>query len=54
VRAGHLPIIVDVKNNDARKFYEDHDFVHLPFQPMRLYYLMQTIAGLFPVDALEK
>lgn len=50
-------VVVDAKNNYARKFYEDHDFVQLPLQPMRLYYPMQTIAGLaglFSADTPKK
>jgi GNAT superfamily N-acetyltransferase len=45
---GAMAVIVDAKDDAARRFYEHHDFQPFPEHPLRLYYLMQTIAGLFP------
>jgi len=44
-------VVVDSKNDAARRFYERYDFMSLPSQPTRLFYLMKTIAALFPDDA---
>jgi predicted GNAT family N-acyltransferase len=44
-------VVVDSKDHEAREFYEHYDFTPLPAQPMRLFYLMKTIAALFPGDA---
>lgn len=46
-------VVVDSKTDDARQFYERYDFIPLPSQPTRLFYLMKTIAALFPNDARE-
>ena len=43
-----MAVIVDAKDDAARRFYENHDFQPFPEHPLRLYYLMQTIAELFP------
>jgi len=47
-RVASAAVVVDSKNDDARRFYERYDFTPLPSQPMRLFYLMKTIAALFP------
>jgi predicted GNAT family N-acyltransferase len=44
-------VVVDAKNAEARRFYARYDFISLPSQPMRMFYLMRTIAKLFPGDA---
>lgn len=46
-------VVVDAKNEAARPFYEHHDFMPLPSQPTRLFYLMKTIAALFPAHVPE-
>jgi hypothetical protein len=43
-------VVVDSKDDYAKGFYERYDFKALPSQPRRLFYLMKTIAALFPVD----
>jgi len=47
-------VVVDAKDAAARQFYEHYDFLPLPSQPARLFYLMKTIAALFPAHAPEK
>jgi ribosomal protein S18 acetylase RimI-like enzyme len=44
-------VVVDSKNDDARRFYQKYDFIPLPSTPTRLFYLMKTIAVLFPNDS---
>jgi ribosomal protein S18 acetylase RimI-like enzyme len=44
-------VVVDSKNDEARRFYEKYDFIPLPSNPTRLFYPMKTIAALFPSDA---
>jgi GNAT superfamily N-acetyltransferase len=39
-------VIVDAKDEHARRFYLRHDFTPLPLQPHRLFYLMKTIQKL--------
>ena len=41
-------IVVDAKDENARRFYLRHDFTPLPAQPNRLFYPMKTIEKLFP------
>lgn len=41
-------VVVDSKNDHARRFYEKYGFIPLPSQPTRLFYLMKTITTLFP------
>jgi GNAT superfamily N-acetyltransferase len=45
---GAMAVIVDAKDDAARQFYEHHDFQPFLEHPQRLYYLMRTIAALFP------
>jgi ribosomal protein S18 acetylase RimI-like enzyme len=40
-------VVVDAKNEEASAFYRRYDFVPLPAQPTRLFYLMSSIARLF-------
>jgi ribosomal protein S18 acetylase RimI-like enzyme len=40
-------VVVDAKDERARGFYSDHDFIPLPTQPNRLFYPMKTIEKLF-------
>jgi ribosomal protein S18 acetylase RimI-like enzyme len=40
-------VVVDAKNEEASAFYRRYDFVPLPSQPTRLFYLMSSIAHLF-------
>jgi GNAT superfamily N-acetyltransferase len=40
-------VIVDAKNDDARRFYERESFIALPDRPNRLFRTMADIAGLF-------
>ena len=49
-RVASAAVVVDSKNEDSRRFYERYDFIPLPSQPARLFYLMRTIAALFPYD----
>jgi GNAT superfamily N-acetyltransferase len=41
-------VVVDAKDDRAREFYLRHDFIPLPSQPNRLFYLIKTIEKLFP------
>lgn len=50
VQIASVAVVVDAKDDAARKFYERYDFVSMPEQPNRLFYLMKTIAGLFSGD----
>lgn len=40
-------VVVDAKDENARRFYLRHDFMPLPTQPNRLFYPMETIEKLF-------
>ena len=40
-------VVVDAKNEEASAFYRRYDFVSLPAQPTRLFYLMNSISRLF-------
>lgn len=40
-------VIVDAKDDDARKFYERESFLPFPDQPMKLFLPMASIEGLF-------
>ena len=40
-------IIVDAKDNDAKRFYERESFLPLPDHPMKLFRPMADIAALF-------
>jgi predicted GNAT family N-acyltransferase len=40
-------VVVDAKNEEASAFYRRYDFISLPTQPSRLFYLMSSIARLF-------
>ena len=40
-------VIVDAKDEDARRFYERESFLPLPDQPMKLFRSMADIAALF-------
>jgi GNAT superfamily N-acetyltransferase len=40
-------LVVDAKDERARDFYLRHDFIPLPSQPNRLFYLVKTIERLF-------
>lgn len=40
-------VVVDAKDENASAFYRRYDFVSLPAQPTRLFYLMSSIARLF-------
>jgi GNAT superfamily N-acetyltransferase len=40
-------VIVDAKNDDARRFYERESFIALPDRPNRLFRTMADIANLF-------
>ena len=40
-------VVVDAKDDRARKFYLHHDFIPLPSQPNRLFYPVKTIEKLF-------
>lgn len=44
---GASVIVVEAKNNAARRFYEKHGFASLDAAPMRLVLPMKTAAGLF-------
>lgn len=39
-------VVVDAKDDDARRFYERYDFLSLPDSPQRLFLPMRTIAVL--------
>ena len=41
-------VVVDAKDAAARDFYLRHDFIPLPENPNRLFYMMKTIEKLFP------
>ncbi len=45
-------VVVDAKDERARNFYLRHDFIPLPSQPNRLFYLVKTIAKLFQIEPL--
>jgi GNAT superfamily N-acetyltransferase len=40
-------VIVDAKDDNARKFYERESFLPFPDQPMKLFLPMASIEGLF-------
>jgi hypothetical protein len=40
-------VVVNAKDERARGFYLHHDFIPLPMQPNRHFYLMRTIEKLF-------
>jgi len=40
-------VVVDAKDENARKFYLRHDFISLPAKPNRLFFLMKAIEKLF-------
>ena len=40
-------VVVDAKDEKASAFYRHYDFISLPTQPSRLFYLMSSIARLF-------
>ncbi len=40
-------VVVDAKDERAREFYLQHDFIPLPLQPNRLFYPVRTIEKLF-------
>jgi predicted GNAT family N-acyltransferase len=39
-------VVVDARNEEASSFYRRYDFIPLPTQPTRLFYLMSSIARL--------
>ncbi len=43
-------VVADAKDERARDFYLRHDFIPLPSQPNRLFYLVKTIAKLFQTE----
>lgn len=43
-------VIVDAKNDAARRFYERHELLALPDTPARMFVPMRTIAALFTKD----
>lgn len=49
-----VAVVVDPKDDEARSFYEHYDFIPLPGHPNRMFYLMKTIAALFPAAVPEK
>ena len=44
---GAMAVVVDAIDESARQFYAHHDFRSFPDRPLRLYYLMTTIAEMF-------
>lgn len=40
-------VVVDAKDSNARDFYLRHDFIPLPSNPNRLFYMVKTIEKLF-------
>lgn len=42
-------VVVDAKDERARDFYLRHDFIPLPSQPNRLFYMVKTIEKLFEI-----
>jgi predicted N-acetyltransferase YhbS len=42
-------VVVDAKDENVRNFYVRHDFIPLPAQPNRLFFLMNSIEKLFRV-----
>ncbi|NDJ26005.1 GNAT family N-acetyltransferase [Nostoc sp. B(2019)] len=42
-----IAVVVDVKDDQARSFYEHFDFIQFPNFPYRLFLLMDTIAKVF-------
>jgi GNAT superfamily N-acetyltransferase len=42
-----MAVVVDAIDEGAARFYEHHDFQRFPDTPLRLFYLMQTIAKMF-------
>ncbi|MBM3277306.1 MAG: GNAT family N-acetyltransferase [Candidatus Handelsmanbacteria bacterium] len=42
-----MAVVVDAKDEGARRFYERYGFIKFPDQPFRLFLPMQTIAKLF-------
>lgn len=42
-----VAVVVDAKNDEARSFYENYDFIQFPNFPYRLFLLMESIAKLF-------
>jgi GNAT superfamily N-acetyltransferase len=44
-------VVVDAKDERARNFYLGHDFIPLPSQPNRLFYLVKTIEKLFGIKS---
>ena len=44
---GSAAVVVDAKDDTARKFYLKHQFIELPDQPKRLFLPMRTIEKLF-------
>ncbi|TAF05246.1 MAG: GNAT family N-acetyltransferase [Nostocales cyanobacterium] len=38
-----MAVVVDAKNEQARAFYEYHQFIPFPSQPLKLYFPMATI-----------
>ena len=47
-------VIVDAKDDDARRFYAREGFLAFPDSPMRLFRPMADIAGLFQAKGLAK
>jgi GNAT superfamily N-acetyltransferase len=47
-------VVVDAKYLDARNFYLRHDFIPLPSNPNRLFYLVKTIEKLFAATLTPK
>lgn len=43
-----LAVVVDAKDEEARRFYAEHEFLSFPDERKRLYLPMKTIAKLFP------
>jgi ribosomal protein S18 acetylase RimI-like enzyme len=44
---GSAVLVVDAKDEKAREFYLRHDFIVLPSQPNRLFYMVKTMEKLF-------
>lgn len=43
-------ILVDAKDETARNFYLRHEFIPLPLQPNRLFYLVNEIKKLLEIN----
>jgi GNAT superfamily N-acetyltransferase len=47
VQVGSMAVVVDAKNDDARRWYERYGFQHLADNDRQLYLAMSTIASIF-------